>query len=138
MLGIILTILLVIASFILIGVVLLQSGKADAAALFGGGGAQTFGPRGTATILQKVTVGSAIAFMIITFLFMVGIGGPRSAASGIRERAPVNVPAPQPTPPANAPAAQPSATPAPQSASPTGTPTPQPNPTTPAPGQPKK
>jgi len=96
--NIILTVLLVIASFILIGVVLLQSGKADAAQLFGGGGATAFGPRGTTTVLQKVTVSAAIAFMVITFLFMIGVGGPRSAASGVRERAPIQVPQPTPAP----------------------------------------
>ena len=127
--------LLVIASFILIGVVLLQSGKADAAQLFGGGGATAFGPRGTTTVLQKVTVAAAISFMIITFLFMVGVGGPRSAASGVRDRAPVSVPAPQPAAPL--PATPDSMTPsaAPQPTVEQSKPTP-PNPTTPAPQNP--
>jgi len=117
LLNIILTVLLVIASFILIGVVLLQSGKADAAQLFGGGGATAFGPRGTTTVLQKVTVSAAIAFMMITFLFMIGIGGPRSAAGSIRDRAPVQVPQPTPAAP----------TPATDQPKPESTPTPQPN-----------
>ena len=114
MLNIILTVLLVIASFILIGVVLLQSGKADAAQLFGGGGATAFGPRGTTTVLQKVTVSAAIAFMAITFLFMIGVGGPRSAASGVRDRAPVQVPQPTPAAPATTDQPKPDSTPNPQ------------------------
>ena len=98
MLTIILTVIFIISCFILIGVVLLQSGKADAAALFGGGGATTFGPRGTATILQKVTIGAAVSFMLITFLFMIGIGGPRSAAGGVKDRPAATVPTPTPAP----------------------------------------
>ncbi len=51
------TIVHIIVSFFLIGVVLLQSGKSgDIAAAFGGQGSQTaFGPRGAATIIFIVT-----------------------------------------------------------------------------------
>jgi preprotein translocase subunit SecG len=56
----------VIVCVILIVVVLLQHGKsADIAATFGGVGSQTaFGPRGTATLLSKITTWSAILFMV--------------------------------------------------------------------------
>ena len=66
MLMILLTTVHVIVCAILIIVVLLQHGKsADIAATFGGAGSQTaFGPRGTATLLSKVTTWCAIIFMV--------------------------------------------------------------------------
>jgi preprotein translocase subunit SecG len=50
----------------LIIIVLLQSGKdADLAGAFGGHGSQsTFGPRGTATLLSKITTTLAVLFMV--------------------------------------------------------------------------
>lgn len=56
----------VIVCAVLIIVVLLQHGKsADIAATFGGAGSQTaFGPRGTATLLSKVTTWCAVMFML--------------------------------------------------------------------------
>src|SRR5947209_6661883 len=56
----------VIVCVILIIVVLLQHGKsADIAATFGGAGSQTaFGPRGTATLLSRVTTWCAVIFMV--------------------------------------------------------------------------
>ncbi|MCL4523657.1 MAG: preprotein translocase subunit SecG [Acidobacteria bacterium] len=56
----------VLLCFLLIVVVLLQSGKAaDLAGAFGGSGSQTaFGPRGAATFLSKATTWCAIMFMV--------------------------------------------------------------------------
>src|SRR5690349_20701834 len=66
MLYILLWIVHVVVCLFLIVVVLLQSGKAaDLAGAFGGMGSQTaFGPRGSATLLSKVTTASAVLFMV--------------------------------------------------------------------------
>ncbi len=58
-------ILHVLAGLVLIGVVLLQSGKAgDLASAFGGASSQTaFGARGAATFLTKATTLCAVVFM---------------------------------------------------------------------------
>lgn len=74
----------VVVCFILIGVVLLQSGKAaDLAGAFGGMGSQTtFGPRGTATVLSKATTAAAIVFMItaLTLFIMENRGTARTGS----------------------------------------------------------
>lgn len=56
----------VLVCFILIVVIMLQSGNAaDLAGAFGGAGSQTaFGPRGAATFLSKATTWCAIVFML--------------------------------------------------------------------------
>ncbi|HXB21113.1 MAG TPA: preprotein translocase subunit SecG [Candidatus Solibacter sp.] len=66
MLTALITIVHVLVCSVLIIVVLLQHGKsADIAATFGGAGSQTaFGPRGTATLLSKVTTWCAVIFML--------------------------------------------------------------------------
>ena len=66
MLEVLLIVLHVIVCFVLIMVVLLQSGKAaDLAGAFGGGGSQTaLGSRGAATVLTKATTIAAVLFMI--------------------------------------------------------------------------
>ncbi len=63
----------IMVCLLLIIVVLLQSGKsADLAGAFGGYGSQsTFGPRGTATILSKMTTILAVLFMVLTLLLMI-------------------------------------------------------------------
>jgi protein translocase SecG subunit len=48
-----------------VGAVLLQPGKTDAGALFTSNvNSNAFGPRGTATVLSKVTIAAAVVFMI--------------------------------------------------------------------------
>src|SRR5271170_7146777 len=61
---IILTIIHVFVCFFLIVAILLQSGKAaDLAGAFGGIGSQTaFGPRGSATLVSRVTTISTVVF----------------------------------------------------------------------------
>lgn len=84
----------VIICLILIGVVLLQSGKAaDLAGAFGGMGSQTvFGPRGTATVLSKVTTVAAAVFMVtaLTLFILENRGTPKSGSvlEGMQRNAP--------------------------------------------------
>ena len=99
-----LVVLHVIASFAIIGVVLLQAGKgADIGSAFGGAGSQAvFGSMGTPTVLGKITGGIAVVFTITSFSLAL-LGGERSS-SVVREPPPVTAPAP-PTPSAPAPSA---------------------------------
>jgi preprotein translocase subunit SecG len=117
----ILTVLYVISCIVLILFVLLQPGKSDAAAVFGGGAnSSAFGPRGTATVLAKVTISAAIAFFLIAFLFSIpGLFEERSLGEGVgpaesaEPAAPVTPVMPETAPPATPePAAQPGASPA--------------------------
>ncbi|SRR5258707_11915756 len=86
---------------VLIIVVLLQHGKsADIAATFGGVGSQTaFGPRGTATVLSRVTTWCAIIFMITSISLTILSSRSTSAGSSVlkSEKAPAqSTPAPTP------------------------------------------
>jgi len=92
MLEVLLIVLHVIVCFVLIMVVLLQSGKAaDLAGAFGGGGSQTaLGSRGAATVLTKATTIAAVLFMI-TSLSLAILGSRRSGS--VLEQAPVPSPA---------------------------------------------
>jgi preprotein translocase subunit SecG len=66
-------ILHLIACFFLIAVVLLQQGKGqDLASAFGGGGTQAaFGPRGSVTLLSRITTALAAVFMITSIALAV-------------------------------------------------------------------
>jgi protein translocase SecG subunit len=108
--------LYIVACFVLILFVLLQPGKSDAAAVFGGGAnTAAFGPRGTATVLAKITITAAIIFFLIAFLFSIpGIFEKRSIGEGVNapaEQAPA--PAPLPAPEQQPAAVPPVTTPAP-------------------------
>ncbi len=68
----------ILLCFILILVVLLQSGRAaDLAGAFGGSGSQTaFGPRGAATFLSKATTYAAILFMVTSLVLAIKASQP--------------------------------------------------------------
>ncbi|MBZ5522297.1 MAG: preprotein translocase subunit SecG [Acidobacteriia bacterium] len=95
----------VIVCAILIVVVLLQHGKsADIAATFGGVGSQTaFGPRGTATLLSRITTWCAIVFMLtaISLTFFASKKGTSSIMENIKS-GPTAPPPATPTTPAPA------------------------------------
>jgi preprotein translocase subunit SecG len=58
-----------VSCIVLIASVLLQPGKTDAGALFTSNvSSAAFGPRGTATILSKITITAATAFMLSALL----------------------------------------------------------------------
>lgn len=106
--GILLRMFFVMNCFVLIIVVLLQSGKAaDLAGAFGGAGSQTaFGPRGAATILSQATTWCAIMFMVCAMALVLRIDRAESQTGGsvlqhYSKPASKNAPA---TPPVNAPA----------------------------------
>jgi preprotein translocase subunit SecG len=67
---VLISILHVVVCLILIAAVLLQSGKAaDLAGAFGGAGSATaFGPRGSASLMAKITTVSAILFMVTSLV----------------------------------------------------------------------
>jgi protein translocase SecG subunit len=118
--GIILTVLYIVSCFVLIMFVLLQPGKSDASQVFGGGvNSAAFGPRGTQTVLAKITITAAICFFLIAFLFSIpGLFDKRSLGEGVgpAESAPAPVvpatPADQTQPPATPPSSQPATAPA--------------------------
>ena len=104
--------LFILACVVLVVTILLQPGKADAGALFSSSVSSTaFGPRGTQTLLSKITIGAAVAFMLFALILSLPIvTGTRSVLqSGVPEQAPLPSPTPgaQSTP---APAAVPTST----------------------------
>ena len=113
--------LFILACLVLIISVLLQPGKADAGSLFTSSiSSAAFGPRGTQTILAKITVGAAATFFIVALLLGLGVGGGQHSLmeGGVAPQAtptPAASPAASPAEGANAPAtpaASPAATPA--------------------------
>ena len=106
--------LFILACVVLVVVVLLQPGKSGAGDLFSGSVSSTaFGPRGTAGILSKMTIGAAAAFMLIALMLSLpAVTGSHSVLqSGAPEATPT--PVPQPSPAASvAPAASPAVAPA--------------------------
>ena len=73
-----------ISCLVLIAAVLLQPGKTDAGALFTSNvSSAAFGPRGTASVLSKMTIAAAIVFMLSALLIsMPALSGGVSVLSG--------------------------------------------------------
>jgi preprotein translocase subunit SecG len=119
-----LVIVFIVVCVFLIMVVLLQQGKgADVAAAFGAASSQaSFGPRGTTTLMHKLTTGSFVLFVVLCIGLSVLTGRRgRSVTSGITGKAPASAPsAPASAPPQGTPSS-----PAPAQGSPTA-PAPQP------------
>ncbi len=91
---ILLTIVHVLVCTLLIGVVLLQSGKAaDLAGAFGGMGSQTtFGPRGAATLLTKATTIGAALFMVTSLSLAVLQTREGGSRGSVLDRTPISAP----------------------------------------------
>ncbi|GAK57303.1 preprotein translocase, SecG subunit [Candidatus Vecturithrix granuli] len=106
------TILHTIMCFILIGIVLLQTGKgADMGAAFGGASNTLFGGAGPASFLNKITTIAAVLFMITSFaLAIMSSGG--GTASKVLESVPTGQT--QQVDQAQTPAAQETQAPAPE------------------------
>ena len=117
--------LFILACFVLVVVILLQPGKADAGALFSNTISSTaFGPRGTASLLAKITIGAAAAFMLIALtLGLPVLTGSRSVLESTTDSTPVASPSPSPTAETSpaAPGAVPAASPGAPAASPAAT-----------------
>jgi preprotein translocase subunit SecG len=91
----------VIVCFVLILVIMLQSGSAaDLAGAFGGAGSQTaFGPRGATTFLSRATTWCAIVFMLTSLTLSIKRTpgqGTGSILENISNPAPAKTPAPKP------------------------------------------
>jgi preprotein translocase subunit SecG len=91
----------VLVCFVLIIVIMLQSGSAaDLAGAFGGAGSQTaFGPRGAANFLSKATTWCAIVFMLTSLtLFIRRAPSEAAGVSSILEQTQKAAPVPPKTP----------------------------------------
>jgi len=92
--------LFILACIVLVVVVLLQPGKSSAGELFSSTLSSTaFGPRGTATVLAKVTIGAAVAFMLIALMLSLpAVTGQRSVLQSTEaEPSPTQQASPSPT-----------------------------------------
>ena len=104
----------ILVCFVLVVVIMLQSGNAaDLAGAFGGSGSQTaFGPRGAATFLSRATTWCAIVFMATSLALSFKRATPSTSTGSILEQtqpspAPVKPsPIPPPSPQAPAPSGQ--------------------------------
>lgn len=97
----------VLVCFVLIIVIMLQSGSAaDLAGAFGGAGSQTaFGPRGATSFLSRATTWCAIVFMLTSLTLSMkrapaGSGGPGSILEQTANPAPAKATPAKPVTPA--------------------------------------
>jgi preprotein translocase subunit SecG len=101
-----LVILHILVAFIMVGVILLQSGKgAEIGAAFGGSSQTVFGSRGAGTFLSKMTAVAATIFMLTSLSLAIlskkeslsstiGLDKPGSTPSSTVPAAPPGVPTP--------------------------------------------
>jgi preprotein translocase subunit SecG len=93
----------ILVCFVLIIVIMLQSGNAaDLAGAFGGAGSQTaFGPRGAASFLSRATTWCAIVFMMTSLTLSVkrAPSGTTTSTGSILEQTQKQAPAPAKTTP---------------------------------------
>lgn len=95
----------ILVCFVLVIVIMLQSGNAaDLAGAFGGAGSQTaFGPRGAATFLSRATTWCAIVFMMTSLTLSVKRAPTGALSTGsileqTQQSAPAKPKSPVPTP----------------------------------------
>ncbi len=105
--GWLLNLFFILNCFVLVIVVLLQSGKAaDLAGAFGGAGSQTaFGPRGAANVLSKATTWCAVMFMLCAMARVLRTDKAVEQSGSVLQK--VSQPAPKPAPVTTPPAPQP-------------------------------
>lgn len=105
----------ILVCFMLIFVIMLQSGSAaDLAGAFGGAGSQTaFGPRGATTFLTRATTWCAIVFMMSSLALSLKRAPTTAQGSSILEQTMPTAPAKPAVPPVKAPTPTPQK-PAPQ------------------------
>jgi preprotein translocase subunit SecG len=78
----------ILSSILLIVTVLLQGGEnVDITAAFGGVSQAAFGPRGSVTLLAKITWGLAVLFIVTSV--SLAIHASRTSSGSVLERAPV-------------------------------------------------
>src|ERR1700691_940695 len=109
----------ILVCFVLIIVIMLQSGNAaDLAGAFGGAGSQTaFGPRGAATFLSRATTWCAVVFMMTSLTLSFKRATPQTSTGSILEQ--TSQPGTAPAKPVAAPPIQVPVQPAPQAPAPT-------------------
>jgi preprotein translocase subunit SecG len=115
----ILTVLIVIASILLVIVVLLQNGKGEGMASNFTSANQTLGVRQTADILEKVSWG-LVTFILVVSIITSLIAGNKGATDTYDLEEPTELPSPivNPSAPAEVPAAEAPATEAPAAEAP--------------------
>jgi preprotein translocase subunit SecG len=88
MITVLITIVHILVSILMIGVILLQSGKgAEIGATFGGSSQTIFGSRGAATFLSKMTIATATLFMLTSLTLSI-LSFNRSVVSSIVDEHP--------------------------------------------------
>ena len=94
MITVLIIIVHVLVSTLMIGVILLQSGKgAEIGAAFGGSSQTIFGSRGAATFLSKMTIATATLFMLTSLTLSI-LSVKRSVVSSIVDEHPPTTAAP--------------------------------------------